>query len=516
MISFNLTDNAWIPVIMQSGKNDKLSLLELFEYAHEVSEIYCDSPLETISLNRFLQALIIRIFEINLEGKWLEIWENGSFDIEKPKEYFEKWYSRFDIFDIERPFYQSTKTLSKDSTAFSKLRHENSSANNATLFDHTYDDKEQIVPIWKIPTILITAQSYSVGGGISKPFNFSGAALIGGCTFWIKEESLFKTLMLNTDYENIRINQNSLCSWEKPYSVKCVARVPEDYLDYLTWQSRSIKFVYDKPDSFDNNGNMIFAEHKAKMYFHQGDKIESEFLDPLMAKRETKESVASIRFEPDKALWRHAEVLFQHEKESGARPSKNVSFVSEKSWDLGYDDNHKFEIEAYGLLNDQAKVVIIKKESLPFYPTLMKENKANLTSTFIEIAEKQSKILYGSLATLAKFVLYPSKEESSTLSKDERKDVNGFINTLNVEKNYWAELETLFINYLQIVANTEFESTEDYIKFKQEKALEIFQIAKSSFDNSTKNFNSNARHLRAITLATQKLYPINFNGENNG
>ncbi len=516
MASFNLTDKAWIPVINSDGTNSRFSLLELFEKAHKIREIYCDSPLETISLNRFLQALLIRIYQVNDEDTWLDIWNAGKFDIEPAKDYFEKWYNRFDIFDKERPFYQSTTTLSKTHTAFSKLRHDKSSANNATLFDHTYDSQEFIVPMWRVPTLLIAAQSYSVGGGISKPFNFSGAPLIGGCTFWIKEEKLFKSMLINTDYENIAIDSKSLCSWEKNYPVKCISRVPENYLDYLTWQSRSIKLEYNNDTCFDDNGNMIFAENKAKMYFHQGDKIESEFADPLMAKRVSNDKILSIRFDPNKALWRHAEVLFQHEKVNGARPSRNISFVAANSLDLGYDITHKFQIEAYGLLNDQAKVVIIKKESLPFFPVLMKEEKENLITVFIEIAERQSKILYGALSSLGKYLLYPSKDENNNLSKDEKRDVNGFIKTLCVEKNYWASLENVFIKYVEVVSKTTFTTSAEFLKFKKDTSSEIFKVAKASFENATNNFDSSAKHLRAITIANRKLYPINFNGENDG
>ena len=516
MASFNLTDNAWIPVIMLSGKNSRLSLSGLFEKAHEIREVYCDSPLETISLNRFLQALLIRIYEVNEEDKWFNLWKTGSFDIAPAKAYFQKWYNRFDIFDKERPFYQSISTLSKDITAFSKLRHEDSSANNATLFDHTYDSKDYVVPVWRIPIILIAAQAYSVGGGISKPFNFSGAPLIGGCTFWIKEKTLLKSLMLNTDYENMYLKTGSTCEWERPHPVKCICRVSEDYLDYLTWQSRSITFKYDNPDSFDENNNMVFGENKALMYFHQGDKLEIEFDDPLMAKRATKDKVLSIRFDIEKALWRHAEVLFQHSKESGERTSKNVSFLADKYNELSYDIGHFFEIEAYGLLNDQAKVVLRKKETLPFFPTIMKKGNENSVSRFIELAEKQAKILYYALETLGKFILYPSKDESSSLSKDERDDIKRFGKSLSVEKNYWASLEALFISYLQKIAATTFNSWEEHNIFIQGIAKEIYKTAQIAFDNSTRNFDTNAKHLRAITLSKQKLYPINLNGDKNG
>lgn len=513
MASFNLIDQAWIPVIMDDNSNCKLSLLELFEKAHKIREIYCDYPLETISLNRFLQALLIRIYEVNKENNWLEIWHSSKFDVNCAKDYFSKWHNRFDIFDKERPFYQCLNTLSNASTPFSKLRHEDASANNSTLFDHTYDSKDYIIPIWKLATIIINAQSYSVGGGITKPFNFSGAPLIGGCTFWIKEKSLFKSLLLNTNYDNIYIN-NGICEWEKPKTIKCESRVPIDYIDYLTWQSRSIVFDFKSPDSFDENGNIIFGKNKAQMFFHQGDRLELEFDDPLMAKRQGNEKLLSVRFDLDKALWRNSEVIFQTAKSSGVRPPKNISFVASNLYKLGYNNSSYFEIEAYGLLNDQAKVLLRKKESLPFYPKMFVELAPHV-SDFIDSAEKQAKNLYFSLETLGRYILYWSKDETSNLSKDEREDIKRFIKSLNVEKNYWAMMEALYINFVKNSSETEFESIEDYLNYKNDVFLDIFKIAETAFTNSTQNFNSTAKHLKATTLAKQKLHPINYNGEKN-
>ncbi|MDT3741237.1 MAG: type I-E CRISPR-associated protein Cse1/CasA [Candidatus Kapabacteria bacterium] len=514
MASFNLTDKAWVPVIMQNGDNILLSLNDVFSKSHEIREIHSDSVLETISIYRFLQALLIRIYNVNEEDNWLSIWEEGKFDAAPAKEYFTKWFARFDIFDKDRPFYQSTQTLSPDNTAFFKLRHENSSANAATLFDHTYDAQEIAVPIWRIPALLITAQSYSVGGGISKPFNFSGSPLIGGCTFWIKEEVLFKSLLLNTDSDNIHIRQDTIPSWERDYCVKCISRVPEDYLDYLTWQSRSIKFVCDD-ECFDNNGNMIFSNQKAKMYFHQGDRLDAEFEDPLMAKKAGKDKVLSVRFDKEKALWRNAEVLFKNEEINGVRTSKNLSFVKGECYRLGYDLTHKFEIEAYGLLNDQAKIIFIKKEILSFFPSLMQKEREHLIPAFLTLADEQSKILYFALFSLGRNILYSSKDENAKLSTDEKNDVNRFIKSLSIEKNYWTSLETLFLIYLEKAAAAEFNEDE-FSDYQEYIKKEIFKTAKNAFGNSTKNFDTNAKNIRAITKANQKLYPINKKENTNG
>jgi len=520
MISFNLTDNQWIPVIMLDKTLKKVSLIELFENAHLIQEIQCESILETISVNRFLQALLIRIYQINQENTWYEIWNQQKFDISPAKNYFQKWYKRFDIFDNDRPFYQTTHSLSNSPTPITKLKHENSSANNATLFDHNYDQKEYYIPISSLPILLITAQAYSVGGGVSHPFNFSGAPLIDGCSFWINENNLFTSLLINTPHNCIDIKPDSKCSWEKDYPVQCVSRVPENYLDYLTWQSRSIKFEYNEENSFDQNGNIIFSNEKAKMYFHQGDKLESSFEDPLMAKRQNKDKIFSLRFDLKKSLWRNAEILFNINKQNqGSRTAKNIDFINDNYYEkLDFNEFHKFKIEAFGLINDQAKIVTFKKETLPFFPIISKQNKDYSISQFINICETQAKILSSALFILGKNILYHSdeeKDEKTNLSKEEKNNIYSFIDNLSTLNNYWADLELLFTTFLENLATEQINSTEEMQEFMKHYAKQIYDTARNSFDKTTRNFTTNTKHFKAIILAEIKLYPVKINGGQN-
>ena len=57
--SFNVLDQAWIPVISLEGKEETLGIRETILRAHELREITSASPLEEYSLYRFLGLLLM-------------------------------------------------------------------------------------------------------------------------------------------------------------------------------------------------------------------------------------------------------------------------------------------------------------------------------------------------------------------------------------------------------------------------------------------------------------------------
>ena len=73
-MEFNLVDEKWIPCLIAGEKSpQEFSLREVLVQAHEISEIFDNSPLVTISLHRLLLAILHRNFGPASFSKWKEL-----------------------------------------------------------------------------------------------------------------------------------------------------------------------------------------------------------------------------------------------------------------------------------------------------------------------------------------------------------------------------------------------------------------------------------------------------------
>ena len=76
MPEFNLVDQPWIPCLQRDGgKPQELSLRDTLIGAHEIRELFDNSPLVTVSLHRLLLAILHRNFGPASFGEWKELWQ---------------------------------------------------------------------------------------------------------------------------------------------------------------------------------------------------------------------------------------------------------------------------------------------------------------------------------------------------------------------------------------------------------------------------------------------------------
>src|SRR5262249_24412847 len=129
------------------------------------------------------------------------------------------------------------------------LAQEAASANNPTLFDHQADSAPGGFGAAEAARYLVARQAFSLGGGVSQPFNLSHSTLIRGDTVLAFGETLFETLALNLmPYNRERpipwVGEDSV-AWEQDQPpVPDPAGTPaRGYGDYLTWQSRRIYLI---------------------------------------------------------------------------------------------------------------------------------------------------------------------------------------------------------------------------------------------------------------------------------
>ena len=93
--SFNLISDPWIPCIDLEGRERELNLGQTLARAHRLREILDNSPLVTVSLHRFLLAILHRYYGPKNEETWIALWQQGRFDGAPLESYWERWRSRF-------------------------------------------------------------------------------------------------------------------------------------------------------------------------------------------------------------------------------------------------------------------------------------------------------------------------------------------------------------------------------------------------------------------------------------
>ena len=192
MPSFNLVDESWIPCIMADGKYQDISLEQVLVRAHEICEIFDPSPIITIALHRFLLAVLHSNFSTTSLVDWEKLWQNGRWDENRLKQYFQKYYQNFYLIESEFPFYQDLNLYiqnknnfckDEDKVPLAKLARELSATTGAALFDHNFDDSPKCFTFSESARLLLADQYYGLedGRGYSpSPISFGACVLVKG------------------------------------------------------------------------------------------------------------------------------------------------------------------------------------------------------------------------------------------------------------------------------------------------------------------------------------------------
>lgn len=526
MSSYNLIFEPWLPVL-DAGVDlratphapttlREVGLREILTRAHEIREVYTDSPLETIALNRLLLALVIDAFVPSPdEDQWRSVWKHGRFDADTVSRYFSDPVraDRFDLLHPEYPFYQHPQPLAKEPSPISKLFHAQASGNNATLFGHELDNFPVPASLAKTTRGVVCAQAFSLAGlaGASRKggrlSNFTHAPLIGGAVFWIRGQSLFEALLLNAPPDaqaRMVLDEDDIGQppvWDRPVTQPTERHI-DGYRDYLTLQARQLTLVTEENES----GETIATG----VYMAQGDKdmlgIER---DPLMAQvvpRNKKKAAFPFGFRADRALWRDASTFFRLFRPAVGGGPGTFYWLKRLA---KTEDVDRYAMDVYGLVNDKAKVELWRHERMPVFPVLLAEhsvegNPLHEVTRALDFVEEQRSILNGAVRTIADYLLAPPVSGKDEKPKADTKAVTNLASSLDAESRFWASLEPRFFSLLQDLA-TDFD---DFVARQQnlwDWAEQIYRAAKNALDMSTAHLDQDARQLRAVAEGYRRL-----------
>ncbi|MDX1971078.1 MAG: type I-E CRISPR-associated protein Cse1/CasA, partial [Candidatus Sumerlaeia bacterium] len=166
-LTYNLVTEPWIPITTNDGHSHSVSLRQVFEQAQEIRDISDPSPLSQVGLYRLLLAILYRTHKITTSDSWKTLWSKG-WNFEAISDYLERWENRFDLFSETHPFYQRIDLpLDGRLTPLTKLSNEFTAGNNKQVFDHSTDENPVSFTPDRCARLLIEAQFWSIGGGVS-------------------------------------------------------------------------------------------------------------------------------------------------------------------------------------------------------------------------------------------------------------------------------------------------------------------------------------------------------------
>lgn len=316
-MTFDLTREAWIPVLNRNLQVSEVSLATLFENPRAFVAIAGENPPVTLALQRFLLALIHRAHRgPKTPEHWAEIRANGSHAV---LQYLEEHREQFDLRHPTQPFMQDPE-LGEAQAAPVYVSASWQAANTSTVFSHAHKWRRgKLTPAEAARTLLrlhaVDVPGLKSGhpeGGSNRAAVCS--ALLNSLNVWVLGEDLWETLMLNlTEYDGINSapfgfkEDQDLPAWERPLT-RPNERVPKGPVDMLTFLYRRVRLVWKeahvvgiavtKGDSLPKNVNTAIYEWALPT-----------LVDPQA--KPGKSSIRPVRASLKRQVWRDAPALVQ-------------------------------------------------------------------------------------------------------------------------------------------------------------------------------------------------------------
>lgn len=487
MLSFNLLEEKWLPCVMRENNALRdLSLREVLLDARNVRELVGDSPPVTITLHRLLLAILHRAMNAPQSAdEWNAIREAGNFDGAKLENYFKMWNHRFDLFDEKYPFYQSpTAKGNVQSGAVIQLYFQGK--NNATLFDHSTISEPKVLSAAEAARALVAFQGFDFGGikadgsAQTAPLLQSAIALVKGKDQ--EGENLFETLLHNLHRYNEEDEEpfpfrraKDLPAWERDAETAAVERLPDGYVDLLTWQARRI---FLQPEQNERGETIV-----------RNTVIMRGYAFPKNANRHAKETMVAFRasrtegffpvgFSETRALWRNSLSLLQTVDGEKSR-AKTLDWLNDLVGEGFLNRADSLPVNFYGLAADKGKLLFWQQENFDLPLAYLNDDELlNLLKTAIEFAEDISNNLRAGVKKLAKI-----------LTDDEAAAAN-----FPAMPFYWSTLETRFQTLLSDLPNERDKAMREWFGA-------VLSIADEAFDRTANSLSGAAKELKAVVEA---------------
>lgn len=331
-ISFNLIDEAWIPVQRLDGSLAELGLRDLFAQAHLLRRMSNEVPTLDFAILRVLLAVARQsvgpVEEPLIE--WTSLWEHESFPAETVDAYLgrNEIHNRFDLLDARAPFMQTPnlETLKNEYDSPGRLIPDIPAGHQH--FTTRAGSGSATLSFAEAARWLVHLQAYDysgikpgalgddrVKGGKGYPIGTGWAGRLGG--FYVEGANLFETLMLNLRFAEMGTDEDQdTAIWERevpdasstrgesatPRKDSPIPPHPVGDSDIFTWPSRRVRLRHE-------------ATHITAALVTNGDRLlpqNSHLFEPLSLWRDSIPQAKKLgvpvfmprEHDPSRAAWR--------------------------------------------------------------------------------------------------------------------------------------------------------------------------------------------------------------------
>lgn len=265
MVSFNLLDRRWLPVMTRDGPG-RIPLRAALDEAHEVR--LCGPPEEHTALLRLLLALYAAAARPADSEAWDTAWRAPRLDAGPIGDYLGAYADRFDLFSAAYPFWQSTG-LSEPNRGADVLEIESWGSGAAQFAAHLLMPAEPLDPA-DAAVRLVMLQSWHPGGiqsgHLADPATRAGkvyggkpAPLSAISHLRLTGKCLKDELLLNCPPGSRAPGDRPVWERDSP-PAPMLRREPAGPLDLWTWPTRRVRLFQDEDG------------HVADVAVHDGDR----------------------------------------------------------------------------------------------------------------------------------------------------------------------------------------------------------------------------------------------------
>ncbi|KOY76072.1 hypothetical protein RZ70_04860 [Apilactobacillus kunkeei] len=327
MARYNLLHEPWIEVIDSNNHLKNVSLLELFDHAHQYKMLAGDTTIQDFAILRLLFAITQTTFSrFDIDGNskiddldamkqdWQAMWKQQQFAFGPIRKYLLSQENKFYLYDDEYPFYQVSKQELEDAN-ITKLGSISGKLINRLISES--NNKDELFAITKNKNYLTDAQlarwivTFTQYTGTGDKAKFPGMSvsaskgwLLGLGSVYLSGDNLFQTLMLNFIMDDRAKQQKPL--WEMDFDEK--THLNPDYtpnnLSELYTNSSRLLFV-DPDTDLTKEVVDVKAVQLPGIDINKAKSIEPMTLFQKPKSGKNKGNIIPKPHDPKKSLWRN-------------------------------------------------------------------------------------------------------------------------------------------------------------------------------------------------------------------
>ncbi|WP_314644673.1 type I-E CRISPR-associated protein Cse1/CasA [Rothia mucilaginosa] len=402
---FNLVDEPWIPVLLDTGESTELSLHDFYGRLYDIRKIRSDSPLTDTAILGMVLVIFARAVCIDADNRtadWVsrmrEHRDENLQDVLDYLDYFNE-QGRFWLLGGERPFMQvhDLHTAKGDTKPVSRLILDSESE----YFSQRAEATLKSLSFAEAARYLVTLQAYDYSGiksgAVGDPRVKGGKGYPLGVGWYgatgkviVHGDNMMETLLYNLDYGQLRDESafdDDLPVWEREEADTAAPRaytggpasqykdqpVPASGMcEILTWQSRRIRLHHD-------------GERVTSVLVANGDKWldRNNYADPLTGYRYSKNQSSKTNqvwmpqpHSSERTLWRGADALLTRHTPDSEKQNKLAPVIRQLGLGRYFDTDSVVDVQLvgveYGTQNSVIENVI--SDSVQFDLSLLTES----------------------------------------------------------------------------------------------------------------------------------------------